>query len=262
MSTHEVITRRNLPHWYVPGAFHFVTFRLFGSLPQEIRDRLQEERRRERLALGERASVATERDRLGKKWFGRYDAELDRGRGPAFLRLPPVAAQVRRSLYFLHGEQYYLWAYCIMPNHVHALIQPLDGHVARPQGPEDAEDGEGPDAASPLAKVMHSLKSYTAHQINKLLGRSGTFWQDESYDRWVRDEGELERIVDYIAANPVKTGFVRCPHEWYFSSAHDRHLHDGSEHTWLELPMSRSTGVPPVAGHRRDACATKTEPLR
>jgi putative transposase len=258
MPTHQVITRRNLPHWYVPRAFHFVTFRLFGSLPQAVRERLREQRQRERLALGERASLASERDSLSKKWFGRYDAELDRGGEPTFLRLPPVAAQVRQSLYFLHGERYYLLAYCIMPNHVHALFQPLEELVALPNDAHE-DDDERPDSASPLARIMHSLKSYTAHQINKRLGRSGTFWQEESYDRWVRDEGELERIVDYIAANPVKAGLARSPHEWYFSSAHDRHLHDGSEHTWLDLPAFCNTGVPPVGGHRRDACATEPE---
>jgi putative DNA methylase len=75
---------------------------------------------------------------------------------------------------------------------------------------------------------MHSLKSYTAHKANDLLGRSGPFWQHESYDHWVRDEKELEGVVKYIAWNPVEAGLVKQPHEWYFSSAHDRFLQDGS----------------------------------
>jgi putative DNA methylase len=66
-----------------------------------------------------------------------------------------------------------------------------------------------------------------------LLHRSGPFWQAESYDHWVRDEDELERIVAYIANNPVKAGLVTKPHQWFFCSAHDRFLLDGSEVGWL-----------------------------
>ena len=80
---------------------------------------------------------------------------------------------------------------------------------------------------------MHSLKSYTAHEINKILGRTGTFWQSESYDHWIRDEDELERVVDYICANPVQAGLVRQPQDWHFSSCHDRFLMDGEISAWL-----------------------------
>jgi putative transposase len=104
----ERITRRNLPHWYVSEAAHFVTFRVCGSLPREVLDRLQVEQQNELRALGESASRRTERIRLAKKWFGRYDAELDRGAASTFLRDPRVAAQVRRSLYHLHGAKYSL----------------------------------------------------------------------------------------------------------------------------------------------------------
>jgi putative DNA methylase len=80
---------------------------------------------------------------------------------------------------------------------------------------------------------MHSLKSYTAHEANRLLSRTGSFWQDESYDHWVRDEDELGRIIDYIALNPVSAKLVAKPYEWFWSSAHDRYLTDGSECGWL-----------------------------
>ena len=83
---------------------------------------------------------------------------------------------------------------------------------------------------------MHSLKSYTAHKANKILGRQGPFWQHESYDHWVRDEAELERIVAYIIANPVTVKLVAQPYDWYFGSAHDRYLSDGDPCGWLELP--------------------------
>ena len=93
---------------------------------------------------------------------------------------------------------------------------------------------EKADTGSPLASIMHSLKSYTAHEANKILGRSGQFWLHESYDHWVRDHEELERIVEYIAYNPVKANLVTKPQEWFFCSAHDRFLKDGSLAGYLD----------------------------
>jgi putative DNA methylase len=76
---------------------------------------------------------------------------------------------------------------------------------------------------------MHSLKSYTANRANAILGRSGPFWQRESYDHWIRDVHEFERIVQYVAANPVKAGLCACARDWRFSSAHDLFERDGTE---------------------------------
>src|SRR5207248_3501219 len=103
------------------------------------------------------------------------------------------------NLYHHNGSKYDLLAYCVMPNHVHVLLQPHDVLMEPAPGARTEEPDERPDSQSPLAVVMHSLKSYTAHQSNEILKRSGQFWQHESYDHWVRDEDELERIVQYIA---------------------------------------------------------------
>ena len=69
------------------------------------------------------------------------------------------------------------------------------------------------DSKSPLTSIMHSLKSYTANKANRIIGRRGRFWQHESYDHWVRDLEELERIINYICRNPVEAGLCRLPHE-------------------------------------------------
>ncbi len=69
---------------------------------------------------------------------------------------------------------------------------------------------------------MHSIKSFTAHRCNELLGRIGPFWQQESFDHCVRDEEELERVFDYIEHNPVKAGLCQRREEWPFSSAFSR----------------------------------------
>jgi putative DNA methylase len=263
VSLHERITRRNLPHWYVPGAMHFVTYRLAGTIPLEVLARLRDQREQAiRTRLPEGVSLADHRAVAHKRFFGAYDAYLDGACRIDWLANPAVAALIRGNLHHHNGHKYRLLAYSVMPNHVHALFQPL-GPAAPPVatgGPPVASSAAGgppaatirggppvaaalpaeglsdevPDGLSPLASIMHSLKSYTAHKANELLGRSGQFWQQESYDHWVRDEDELERIVDYIAWNPVKAKLVSQPHEWYFSSAHDRFLADGSLAAYLE----------------------------
>ena len=73
---------------------------------------------------------------------------------------------------------------------------------------------------APLARIMKAIKGYSGHQANKLLGRAGkSFWQHESHDHWERDRHELERIVRYTEANPVRAGLVEREEDWPWSSA-------------------------------------------
>jgi putative DNA methylase len=174
-------------------------------------------------------------DARTKLLFTDYDRFLDTNRAVNRLGLPAIAALMRRALYFHAGSKYHLLAYTIMPNHAHLLLQPIKG-IIPPINPrvEDLEPrGEQADGASPLSDIMHSLKSYTANEANKLLGRSGQFWQHESYDHWVRDDAELERIVAYIDANPIQAGLAKQPNDWNFGSAHDRFLIDGTSVGYL-----------------------------
>jgi len=93
---------------------------------------------------------------------------------------------------------YNLHAFVIMPNHVHLLMTPLET----------------------VSKVMHSLKRFTAREANRMLGLTGQpFWQDESYDRLVRNDMEFERIVRYIERNPLTVGLAATPEEFPWSSA-------------------------------------------
>jgi putative DNA methylase len=222
----EKLTRRNLPHWYMPLAMHFVTYRLAGTLPQQVLDELRAEQERlmARQQTGHKRDACATKMLVHKRMFAKYDDYLDRQRDIHWLDDPRVAALVRRSLYHWNGKKYGLLAFCVMPNHVHLLVRPFDVGPASESDREALEPDERPDADSPLSSIMHSLKSYTAHAANKLLGRTGQFWQHESYDHWVRDEDELERIVAYINANPVKAGLARRPHEFPWCSAHDRYL--------------------------------------
>ena len=86
-----------------------------------------------------------------------------------------------------------------MANHVHVLVYPQ----------------------APLPRITKAVKNYSARQANVILGRTGQpFWQDESYDRWVRGPSELEKIVRYIERNPVSAGLVDSVEQWRWSSAY------------------------------------------
>ena len=131
------------------------------------------------------------------------DRRLDTARaGPKFLLQEPIAGLVVESLY--RGAElghYQLGAFAVMANHVHTLLRPL----------------------IPPSRLLKSLKGSTAHEANRLLDRTGTpFRQRESYDRWVRDEQEWNRIAAYIENNPVKAGIVAKAEDYLWSSANDR----------------------------------------
>lgn len=133
--------------------------------------------------------------------FVSWDRSLDQANvGPNWLGDPRVTAIIERAIE--QGQTvshlYSLEAYVVMPNHVHILINPHE----------------------PLAKITQHVKGTTAREANSLLRRLGQqFWQDESFDRWVRDEAERERLRLYIEDNPVKANLVKSPGDWPWSSA-------------------------------------------
>ena len=103
-----------------------------------------------------------------------------------------------------------------MSNHVHVVFKPfLDEKSLSVKA--DAERLSYESTEPPLAVIMHSLKSYTANEANKILKRSGAFWETESYDHVVKDEQEYHRVVAYVLNNPVKAGLVREWREWPWS---------------------------------------------
>jgi len=124
------------------------------------------------------------------------DRLLDSARsGPMFLRQPAVAQIVLEEIRL---PQYELHAFAIMPNHVHLLFT----------------------AEAEVAPLLKSLKGRSARRVNQFMNMTGqSFWQDESYDRWVRSDEEFERIRRYIELNPVKAGLALAPEEYPWSSA-------------------------------------------
>ena len=169
---------RRLPHYYSVGHPIFLTWRLFGSLP---------------------ANRAFPAVTTSGKAFAAMDHLLDTARtGPLHLRRPEFAEMVveairhreREGLYTIHN-------FVVMANHVHLLITPR----------------------MELPKLTQSLKRATAREGNRMLGVCGQpFWQDESYDRWVRNAVEFERIANYIENNPVSAGLCATPEDFPWSS--------------------------------------------
>src|ERR1035438_9028558 len=163
-------SQRRLPHWRPDGKPLFLTWHLHGSLPHN------------RFPPPGALSA-------GKAfvWMDRY---LDEARyGPNWLKRDELARIVVDALRYASDTLRYfdLSAYVVMPNHVHVLLLPL----------VDA------------GKLLHSVKGFSAREANKLLARSGEpFWQRESYDHWVRNETEFERIRRYIEDNPVRAGLA------------------------------------------------------
>jgi REP element-mobilizing transposase RayT len=176
-------SRGYLPHYDIPGAIQLLTFRLADSLPQAKVLELSDPK----LKLSD----------LQKR--NRLDAYLDAGWGKCLLRDARIATIAQNTLLHFDRERYNLLAWVIMPNHVHALAEFSRGHE--------------------VAKVLHSWKSFIAHETNRLLARSGPLFQREYHDRMVRNEDHLRAAIEYIEYNPVKAGLAESPADWTFSSA-------------------------------------------
>lgn len=207
MTTKDSYYRRNLPHYHPDGYPLFITFRLAGSLPLEILAQLKAEREFELAALKDKTLEG--RYEIEKKYFERYDDWLDRYKAsPRWLQAENIAHIVMKEIHGMHCSRYQLMSYCIMPNHVHLLIEPLVGKQANHRGRS---------AKYPVTDALRLLKGRTARECNLELKLNGSFWQHESYDHVVRDEQELERIILYILNNPVKARLVREWKEWKFT---------------------------------------------
>jgi REP element-mobilizing transposase RayT len=216
--------RRNLPHWQPLGGAFFLTWRLYGSLPKEALDRLADEK--SRLEQQPIRPDETPRDRAlrhSKGLFALADKMLAGNiSGPQWLKEEPIAQLVMNALFYHDANLYTLLAFVVMPNHVHVVLRPLEEKNGEQIKPADSKANDAP-RYIPLHRITQSLKGYTAREANRQLGRTGqTFWQEESYDHWVRDEAELGRIITYVESDPVRSGLVTRPEEWRWSSAWER----------------------------------------
>jgi REP element-mobilizing transposase RayT len=206
MST--ITYRRNLPHIHPENTPIFITFHLAGSLPREVIKKLKDEREAENEIL----TSTQERYNADKKHFARYDDWLDRIQNtPRWLKKESIAEIVQGKLHALAKEHFHLFAYCIMPNHVHLLIQ---SRIIKKM------PGGGQTAKYPIADSMRLLKGSTARECNHALVRTGAFWAHESYDHFIRDERGFSNVIAYILNNPVKARLVEKWTDWNFSYVH------------------------------------------
>jgi putative transposase len=202
MEDEKIYYCRNLPHYQSSHAAYFITFRLAGSLPNEVIIKLKEEYEvvvKHLETIIDPVAKKKELDNHRKKYFEKFDEFLDKHAiGPTWLSSDCVAQIVFDAICYRNGKEYELIAYCIMPNHVHMII-----NVER--------------SDTSFYKVLQSLKAHTARECNKILNRSGAFWQHESYDHVIRNSKELESIIWYVLNNPVKAGLVDDWQKWKWS---------------------------------------------
>ncbi|MFN0074897.1 MAG: transposase [Prosthecobacter sp.] len=184
--------RLKLPHWRQWGTTYFITARLADSLPTHVLDEWRELRDSWLAAHG--ISSARQLDQLPedqrhayhREFTARFHELLDAGHGECVLAKADLAAMLVSKLTAGHGSDYYLDAWVIMPNHFHALVEPIEGTL--------------------LGEIIQRWKGGSAREINLACGRSGQLWQHEPFDHILRSEAQLNHFRRYIALNPEKAG--------------------------------------------------------
>ena len=204
--------RKRLPHFDVPGLIQHITFHLADSLPRSAIARMQEELN----TMPEAQQDVARRQRIQEL--------LDSGLGSCVLGQPACAQIVQDSLLFGQGDRYHLFAWVVMPNHVHVLIEQIPGW--------------------PMWKVVQSWKRHTSRQIHRLGVSSctrhdpdyksaipekntdyksaipeGALWQRDYWDRFIRNDRHFQIAKHYIENNPVAAKLTSSPEEWPWSSA-------------------------------------------
>lgn len=150
---------RRLPHIDAPGLIQHVVFCTHGAFREDEDD-----------------------DAIGKSPQGR-------------VLLGALADRVQEVVLNRHGEDYVLQAWCVMPNHVHVLVQPRRGLS--------------------LKSIVQAWKSVCSHAS----GAPRPLWQKNYFDRYMRDEEQVWFTINYIEANPVAAGLVAAKEHWRWSSA-------------------------------------------
>lgn len=179
--------RGYLPHCEFQSC-QFISYRLFDSVPNEIVEQWKKE-----LAV----YSSNERQVKLAKLIDKYE---DAGHGSCFLKDDRIASVIAENMYEFDGIHYDLIRWCIMPNHVHVLINVKEGIT--------------------LSQIVMSWRSYSAHEANRILNRTGRFWMPEYFDRYIRNEEHYNNVIQYIDNNPVSSGLVDSPEKWRWSSAY------------------------------------------
>ena len=177
-------TRANLPHWEQCGTTCYATFRLADSLPNEKLSSLREERSAWLARHPEPWDGATTAE-YRNEFDGRVQKWLDAGYGSCIMKDTSCRLVVESVLRRFDRIRYILYAFVVMPNHVHILFTPLAGQT--------------------ISSLLRQWKGVSAHKLNTLREMHGTVWQKESWDTLVRNQCHFQNILTYIHANdPAK----------------------------------------------------------
>jgi len=208
--TKKEFYKRKLPHFQNKGALFFITYNVKNAVNngdvEKIKQVFQE---RVEKILRDNENYTERLDEEYRRYFGKFDNLLHKSKENYFLKNNECAKTVAESLHFWDGKRIELYSYCVMSNHVHAVLKVFE------------EDEKGNELF--LQDIMESVKKYSAKKCNMILGRTGQFWQNETYDRIVRDRGELYRIISYILDNPVKAGLCISRSDWPHSYIKDEY---------------------------------------
>src|SRR5258708_973424 len=226
---YKQFSERHRTHIHPPDSILFVTYRLADSIPRAtVREyKAKKEWLDGQLKLvssGTRKRDTTESKRLleqvenfNRDWFVKFEDIMHKATtGPMSMKDELVAEAVAVSLQKLDGDAYRLDAYCVMSNHVHAVFKPF---LSENELHEVINENGRPSFVSEhpsLSRIMHSLKGGSARDCNRILSRSGQFWEHESFDHVIR-EGKFYQTIKYVLNNPVKARLVRDWREWRWS---------------------------------------------
>jgi len=182
---------RLLPHWRQGDAWCFVTWRLGDSIPAE-QLRQWHDAQSHWVENHPKPWDETMEQEYNVLFSQRIEAWLDQGAGSCLLRDTANGRIVADTLHFFNGDRYELATFVVMPNHVHVLFAPRDGHR--------------------VSEIVQSWKRFSARQMNKRMGSRGSLWQEEYWDRLIRNENHYFAVAGYIRRNPenagLKSGFV------------------------------------------------------
>lgn len=202
MPDYKLYHKRNLPHIQPKNAILFVTIRTSDPIPEKFMNSYYSYL--ESLKLCEEANPSN-KQRVhdnNKRAFAFMDNVFSLCEGEISLTYPEsVGKKISDILHGMDDTAFRLYAYTIMPNHIHILFKPLE------------RDG----VPIGIAEIMQRIKGLTSREVNVILKRSGALWYREYYDHWVRNSNELVNIVEYIRQNPVKAGLVQRPEDWQWT---------------------------------------------
>jgi len=179
----ESNTRNSPPH----DSARFVTIHLADALPAPVLQNYQAERDSlQNLAEAGTLTVEDAIRQIEELQIAMVESTLDLGKGSCLLSQDQARCLVSEAIRRDDGKRYTLYAACVMPNHVHALVRPLGG--------------EDP------AKIVEHWKTSTEEAVNRALGRTGRVWHEEFYERMARGGDGVAALSTAIIENPAKAG--------------------------------------------------------